>query len=251
MFSFTACEDSDTTPYQNEEKLSYTEMLNGDGSIAKRWYYKYYIDGEISTSMKCAEDGTCIQRNEYTYNDKNLKDTEIIYLLGKKTSVTEFTYTEDDKIKTEKVYLPDGITETVYHYKDNGDEDFVEKFNASGEIVSVKYCVYDETGNKTKERFFDGNENYTGGIEYTYEGSLLITKEYVGNTSPEFSKEEYTYNGENVVKTILYDKNGTRAYTDNAEYSGEKCMHRMRVDSANNIVYTWDAYYDSFLSLIG
>ena len=55
----------------------------------------------------------------------------------------------------------------------------------------------------------------------------------------------------NPVKTVFYGVNGEHLYTDTAEYEGDRCMHRIRVDANNAIVYTWDAYYDSFLSLIG
>ena len=250
LFSFSACNNDTTTQYEGE-KLAYTEMTNSDGSIAKRWYYKYYPDGEISTSTRCSEDGTCIQRNEYTYTPENLKETEIIYIYGKKASVTEFSYNDDGKLKSEKNYLPDSITETSYYYNPDGTIDYTQSVNASGEIVSTKRCIYDESGNMIKERFFDANDYQTGGIEYTYEGKKLIMKEYIRGALDEFSREEYTYDGENVVKTLLYDRTGNLIYTDTAEYEGDICMHRMRVDSNNAIVYTWDAYYDSFLTLIG
>lgn len=248
--TFIACEQKDDNDYAGE-KLSYTEMINGDGSVAKRWYYKYNPDGEVSTSTRCEEDGSCIQRNEYTYNENNLIDTEIIYIYGKKTSVTEYTYTDDGKIKTEKVYRPDSITEKIIYYNSDGSEDFTETLDASGKIIGIKRCIYDDAGNKIKERFYNENDTQTGGIEYTYEGSKLIMKEYINGALDEFSKEEYTYDGENITKTLLYDKSGKLLYIDTAEYEEDRCMHRTRFDSNNSIVYTWDAYYDSFLTLIG
>ncbi len=251
-FSLASCTNrNEEADDYSGEKLSYTEMIDGDGIVLKRWYYKYYPDGEISTSTRCLEDGTCVQRNEYTYNDDKLKNCETIYIYGKKASVTEFTYTDDGKIKTEKVYLPDSITESVYYYNSDGTENRVETLDAEGQLIKTKLCIYDEAGDKKKERFFNANNTYTGGIEYTYENHVLIMKEYVRSAVGEFSKEEYTYDGENIVKTVFYDPSGKLLYTDTAEFDGERVLHRMRKAADDSIVYTWDAYYDSFLTLIG
>lgn len=249
LLTFVACNDENSFNYDGE-KLSYTEMLKGDGTIDKRWYYKYYPDGEISTSMRCLEDGTCVQRNEYTYTEDNLKKTETIYILGKKTSVTEYSYTEDKKLYSEKNYLPTEITETLYYYNGDGTLDYTEKRNANGDLMSSHRYTY--TADKLiEESFFDALDNKIGSILYTYSKDYIKTVEYSGIAVKDYAKEDRTYDGENLIKTLFYNAEGQLLYTDTAEYDGDRCMHRLRVDSNNSIVYTWDAYYDSFVSLIG
>ena len=249
LLSFSACSRKDDNPYDGE-KLSYTEMLDGNGSVTKRWYYKYNIDGEISTSMRCTEDGTCVQRNEYTYTEDNLKASEIIYILGKKTSVTQYTYTEDKKLETETVYLPDSITTTTYEYNADGTEKSYDKRDSEGNLLSRKSYSY-SADKLSSETFYDAYNNITGSILYTYEGENIKSKEYSGVAVSEYAKEVFTYEKNNPVKTVYYGVSGEHLYTDTAEYEGDRCIHKMRVDANNAIVYTWDAYYDSFLSLIG
>ncbi len=249
LSAFTACKDENSSNFDGE-KLSYTEMLKGDGTIDKRWYYKYYPDGEISTSMRCLEDGTCVQRNEYTYTEDNLKETETIYVLGKKTSVTEYSYSEDKKLYSEKNYLPTEITETLYYYNADGTLDYTEKRKANGDLISSHRYIY-MADKLTEESFFDASDNKIGGILYTYSKDHIKTVEYSGIAATDYAKEDRTYDGENLIKTLFYNAEGQLLYTDTAEYDGDRCMHRLRVDSNNSIVYTWDAYYDSFVSLIG
>ena len=248
--TFSACTNTEENSYDGE-KLSYTEMLKGDGTIDKRWYYKYYPDGEISTSMRCTEDGTCLQRNEYTYNEMNLKETETIYILGKKSSVTEYSYSEDGLLTSEKKFLPESITETIYHYNEDGTLDYYEQYDASEALVALKQCKYSAGGNLLREDFMDPERNVHGSIIYTYSNDQIKSIEYEGSAVTEHAKEVHTYDGENLIKNEYYNSEGQLLYRDTAEYDGDRCMHRMRVNNNNAIVYTWDAYYDSFLTLIG
>lgn len=248
--SFSACSAPEDNPYDGE-KLSYTEMLKGDGTIDKRWYYKYYPDGEISTSMRCTEDGTCLQRNEYTYNEMNLKETEVIYVLGKKSSVIEYSYTDDGLLTSEKKFLPEEITETLYYYNEDGTLNYYEQYDASENLIGLKQCEYSTDGKLIRENFLDSEHNVLGSIIYTYSNNQIKTIQYEGSAINEYAKEVHTYDGENLIKNEYYNQEDQLLYRDTAEFDGDRCMHRMRVDSNNAIVYTWDAYYDSFLTLIG
>ncbi len=250
-----ACESQPEIMYSGE-KRSYTERLNSDGSVYRRWYYRYNPNGEISTSSCCIADGTCIQRNTYTYNEMDLVSTETIYKDGKKASYTEYTYSEDGNLSKEITYSPNEnnqttYNETFYYYDSDGNEIKSVTHDGSGDVSRIKHTNYDELKNKTSEQFYDSGENLLGEIIYTYEDSKLTATEYSGNQLTEFSREEYFYTGENVTKTIFYDAEGNRKYVDTAEYEGENCVHRMRVDENSTIVYTWNAYFDSFMTLIG
>ncbi len=265
FFALVSCHKQPETTYAGE-KRSYTEKIKGDGTVEYRWYYRYNPNGEISTSSRCIADGTCVQRDSYTYNDSNAVLSKTSYLLGKKAAYTEYIYSDDNKLIREKIYLPDEYKETAYEYNDDGNISFSKDYNLAGEIIGFKHLSYDSSGNLTSEKYYDGNENYLGGITYIYENSLLTHKEYDGNqivkiteTDQEgnvtvlalISKEQYHYTGDNITKTFYFDSAENRIYTETAEYENDNCIHRVRVDADNSIVYTWTAYYDSFMSLIG
>jgi len=265
FFTFVSCQKPTESIYSGEKK-SYTEKIKGDGTVEYRWYYKYNPNGEISTSMRCIEDGTCVQRESYTYDETNALVSKTIYILGKKVSYTEYIYSEDGKLHMEKTNLPDEYKETIYEYFPDGNISTLKDYNLAGEFIGMKSLSYDGSGNLISEKFYDGNDNYLGGITYIYENSKLTTKEYDGNQlllinetdskgeitkTSVISRENYYYEDGNVTKTFYFDSEGNRLYTETAEYENDRCMHRMRVDEDNAIIFTWNAYYDSFMSLIG
>ncbi len=234
------------------QKLSYTKMIDHERNVMKIWKYKYNIQGEVSTSIRCAKNGTCLQRNEYTYLDSGLKDTETIYVLGKKALYTKFTYDEKGVLLYKETYNSEGKTKTVYSYHPDGRNDIDEDFDKDGNLIKTTHHIYDETGkNKLKERTLDKNSKYLSGIEFTYDGNLLIKKEYVAGASDEFSKEEYIYDGENITEKFFYDKSGNLIYKDLLEYDHNGCSKQVRYDKDGNLVYTWTSHYADFITLIG
>lgn len=246
-----SCKNGQEKQFEGQ-KLSYTKMIDPGRNIIRFWKYRYNPQGEISTTQRCAEDGTCLQRNEYTYNEAGLTETETIYLAGKKVLYNVFTYDDTKKLISKKAYIPEGFTETFYFYLPDGKNDFEEDRDKDGNLIKTKVYIYDEvSGNKIKERSLDANSNYLGGTEFTYENDLLVKMEYVGNASEEFSCEEYTYEGENIVKKIFYDKAGNLIYTDFLEYDQNGCSKQTRQDKDGNIVYIWTSHYADFITLIG
>ena len=271
IFTLVSCDSPPETSYAGEKK-AYTEKIKGDGTVEYRWYYRYDPNGEISTSSRCNANGLCVQRETFTYNESNDVLSKTIYISNeagtatKKVSYTEYIYSDDGKLCKEITNLPNEYKETVYEYNADGNISASKDYNLAGEIIGTKQYIYDSLKNLTNENFYDGNSNYLGGIVYTYKDSKLSSKKYDGNQISEItetdakgeitksfliSKEEYYYDGENVTKTFFYDIEGNRIYTETAEYDGDRCMHRMRVDASNAIIFTWNAYYDSFMSLIG
>lgn len=245
------CNDKTVTEFTGQ-KLSYTKMRDPERNIIKIWKYKYNFQGEVSTSLRCAKDGTCVQRNEYTYTDSGLKSTETIYLLGEKALCNKFTYDDEGKLLSKNTYTPEGFTKTAYSYLPDGRNDFDRELDEDGNLIKITYHLYDELSkNKIKEQTFDKTSKLLSGIDFTYEDNLLIKKEYIGNSSEEFSREEYTYDGENIVTKVFFDKSGNLIYKDFLEYDHNGCSKQIRYDKDGNLVYTWTSHYADFITLIG
>ena len=234
------------------QKLSYTKMTDPERNLIKIWKYKYNLQGEISTSMRCAKDGTCLQRNVYTYMDSGLKETETIYVSGQKALYSKFSYSDEGSLLSKSTYTPEGFTKTTYSYLPDGRNDIDEDFDKDGNLIKTIHHIYDEVSkNKIKELTLDKNSNFLSEIEFTYDGNLLIRKDYLGSSSDEFSREEYTYDGENIAEKLFYDKSGNLIYKDFLEYDHNGCSKQIRYDKDGNLVYTWTSHYADFITLIG
>ncbi len=247
------------------EELSHIQLTDGEGNPGGKRMYRYDVDGNM-TSMTLSDSlGESVIFESYAY-DKEGNMTKKDVFTDTEYEIHEYTYknsllSEEKICQGEIVKNEDGSEEKInqkihtdfYSYNKDKTIDYVEEKNEDEETVEITRYIYDDEGRVKKERILDGEENYKGGIEYTYEsGENPVLKEYVGEASDKYSKEEMTYQGDNMIKTVRYAKDGsvseiiTVEYDENNRKSVVKRANGEGVVDAVNIYY-----YDNYLSLIG
>lgn len=247
------------------EELSHIQLTDGEGNPGGKRIYRYDVDGNM-TSMTLSDSlGESVIFESYAY-DKEGNMTKKDVFTDTEYEIHEYTYknsllSEEKICQGEIVKNEDGSEEKInqkihtdfYSYNKDKTIDYIEEKNEDEETVEITRYIYDDEGRVKKEQIFDGEENYKGGIEYTYEsGENPVLKEYVGEASDKYSKEEMTYQGDNMIKTVRYAKDGsvseiiTVDYDENNRKSVVKRANGEGVVDAVNIYY-----YDNYLSLIG
>lgn len=247
------------------EELSHIQLTDGEGNPGGKRMYRYDVDGNM-TSMTLSDSlGESVIFESYAY-DKEGNMTKKDVFTDTEYEIHEYTYknsllSEEKICQGEIVKNEDGSEEKInqkihtdfYSYNKDKTIDYIEEKNEDEETVEITRYIYDDEGRVKKEQIFDGEENYKGGIEYTYEsGENPVLKEYVGEASDKYSKEEMTYQGDNMIKTVRYAKDGsvseiiTVDYDENNRKSVVKRANGEGVVDAVNIYY-----YDNYLSLIG
>lgn len=144
-----------------------------------------YKDGVLHSETEERADGTL-----KTVYDKNGKVLTVTYLHKGKEQVTRNTYDGNGNLlKTE---YPEGYVD-VYRYNDRGLLTDSERQGATGTMVVVTSCTYDEDGNMlTRVTKVDGNEHKET-FTYNKKGQLV-------------KKESVSYNGEITTIEILYER---------------------------------------------
>ena len=247
------------------EELSHIQLTDGEGNPGGKRMYRYDVDGNM-TSMTLSDSlGESVIFESYAY-DKEGNMTKKDVFTDTEYEIHEYTYknsllSEEKICQGEIVINEDGSEDKInqrihtdfYSYNKDKTIDYIEEKNEDEETVEITRYIYDDEGRVKKEQIFDGEENYKGGIEYTYEaGENPVLKEYVGEASDKYSKEEMTYQGDNMIKTVRYAKDGsvseiiTVDYDENNRKSVVKRANGEGVVDAVNIYY-----YDNYLSLIG
>lgn len=247
------------------EELSHIQLTDGEGNPGGKRMYRYDVDGNM-TSMTLSDSlGESVIFESYAY-DKEGNMTKKDVFTDTEYEIHEYTYknsllSEEKICQGEIVKNEDGSEDKInqkihtdfYSYNKDKTIDYIEEKNEDEETVEITRYIYDDEGRVKKEQILDGEENYKGGIEYTYEaGENPVLKEYVGEASDKYSKEEMTYQGDNMIKTVRYAKDGsvseiiTVDYDENNRKSVVKRANGEGVVDAVNIYY-----YDNYLSLIG
>lgn len=247
------------------EELSHIQLTDGKENPGGKRMYKYDVDGNM-TSMTLSDSlGESVIYESYRYDADGNMTSKDVYT-DTEHERHEYVYknsllTEEKICQSEIVKNSDGTEKEInqkiytdfYTYNSDAKTEYIEQKNEDSETVKITGYIYDDEGRVKKERIFDGAENYLGGIEYTYEsGEKPVMKEYVGEASDKYSKEEMTYSGENMVKTVRYAKDGAVSEIITVEYDNKNrksVVTRKDGEGVVNAINTY--YYENYLSLIG
>ena len=213
-------EEEEPVNHLPDEKLAYTTQYDKNGGLMTLWNYKYDLEGNV-TSSTCQKQEGHTQRNVYTYDENGNEASLTVYLNGGKHSYFEYAYDENGNKTTTTLYTKDGSkTTTTFSYE-------------NGLLISE----FEESGINTT---------------YVYEDGILKAKNYSFSAHQEFSKEEYFYEGDKNTKTNYYGKAGELLYIDTITYNedGNKETIKRRTTDGS-LVFTWTAYYEPHLTLIG
>lgn len=269
---FSSCGKNEKAEEPKEE-LSHVQFMDGEGNPGGKRIYKYNLaglvadmsvsdslgEGVLYESYKYDSDGNMTvkdvysetehEKHDYAYKNGLLYTEEITQEPIKNEKKSE---NEDAEAIEERESLP--YRKDTYSYNSDGEKEEVKSTNRDGEVTEIRRYIYDDNNRAKKERIYDGNENYLGGTEYTYEGKNEepVLTEYVGEASAKFSKEEMTYSGENLVKTVRYDKSGAVSEIITVEYDEKgrrSVVTRTDADGTVNAINKY--YYENFVSLIG
>lgn len=247
------------------EELSHIQLTDGEGNPGGKRIYRYDVDGNM-TSMTLSDSlGESVIFESYDYDEES-NMTEKDVFTDTEYERHEYTY-KNSLLYEEKIYQgeivknSDGSEEKVnqkihtdfYSYNKDKTIDYIEEKNEDAETVKVTRYVYDDKGRLKKEQILNGEGNYLGGIEYTYEsGENPVLKEYVGEASNKYYKEEMTYQGDNLIKTVRYAKDGSVSEIITVDYdeNNRKSMVK-RADGDGEVNAVNIYYYENYLSLIG
>ena len=110
---------------------------------------------------------------------------------------------------------------------------------------------YNETGNKTEEKFFNNNYKLTKTIEYSYDASQKLIKTKTTEISPwetNVREYEYEYNNKGILITMVYKLKNVFHYKTAYFYDGkgllieEKVFRDMEMTMLNGYTkYTYDS----------
>lgn len=247
------------------EELSHIQLTDGEGNPGGKRIYRYDVDGNM-TSMTLSDSlGESVIFESYDYDEEgNMTEKDVF--TDTEYERHEYTY-KNSLLYEEKIYQgeivknSDGSEEKVnqkihtdfYSYNKDKTIDYIEEKNEDAETVKVTRYVYDDKGRLKKEQILNGEGNYLGGIEYTYEsGENPVLKEYVGEASNKYYKEEMTYQGDNLIKTVRYAKDGSVSEIITVDYdeNNRKSMVK-RADGDGEVNAVNIYYYENYLSLIG
>ncbi len=258
----SGCTKNNTVEYEDKEELSHIQFTDGEGNPGGKRIYKYYPGGLVADMSVNDSLGNSVLYESYTYSDDGNMLTKDIYSIDQHEA---HTYTYKDKLLvTEEVVLtpsdsdvPDDVIShwfDRYTYSADGEKESIETVDDNDEVVKITRFIYDDEGRVKKERIFSGNESYLGGTEYTYEGDLEkpVLKEYVGQASEKYSKEELTYKDGLLTETVRYGKDGKVFETITVEYDSQ---NRKSIVTSYNADGEADAinnyFYENYISLIG
>lgn len=274
MLILSGCAKRSADSEYDREELSHVQFTDGDGNPGGKRIYKYYPNGLLADMSVNDSVGNSVLYESYTYDeDGNMTKKDIysetehemhIYTYEKSLLVTEETTieavsgknkaseNEDAEYIESESHVPYSLS--TYSYTSDSEKELVTVTDSEGNVTEMRRFIYDDEGRLKKERIFSGSESYLGGIEYTYgtSGDLPILKEYVGQASSVYSKEEMTYENGNLVKTVRYDKNGALCETVTIDYDSEgrrSVVTRINSDGSFDAVNNY--YYEKYISLIG
>ena len=193
------------------------------------------------------DQGTFSSKYEYTYNQNNLVDNEVYFILksGKwvQSRKKDYTYNAMGKVELCMLYVPNidtndwqNNTKSEYSYNEQGDQ--IERkdsmWNMDGEMwlkfqqLKTSY-IYDTNDRKTASvDSFTLNDVLYHVLKYTYEyddaGKLISVESYIWDSESEVfgktGRRTYTYDTDgNVTEILIYDwdKQG-KTYKMNGRY---------------------------------
>lgn len=247
------------------EELSHIQFTDGENNPGGKRMYRYDIDGNMTGMTLTDSLGESVIYESYRYNDDGSMSRKDIYT-DKERERHEYVYensllSEEKISRSEIVKNSDGTDREInqkvytdfYIYNNDKTVDYIEEKNEDSETVKITRYIYDDEGRVKKERILDGEGNYKAGIEYTYEsGENPVMKEYVGEASDKYSKEEMTYQGDNMIKTVRYAKDGSVSEIITVDYDENNRKSVVTQKDGEGVTVAVNTYYyQNYLSLIG
>lgn len=145
----------------------------------------------------------------------------------------------------------------LYTYDSQGRVVSHTKRRSDGTVSFRRECSYDESGNRSSLRIYDGSGKLSYGEECSYqdgmplertllspEGSLIQRKVYEYENGALLGKSSYDAYG-NLLQYIRYTANGKALYWEIYEYNNQRqatAFYRYNAD--RSIDYRWEYVYD-------
>ena len=191
--------------YNTAGNLTEVNHYDDDGSLERKWKFKYDDNGIRTEGNLYKYDGTLLTKWDYDYDDKgNRTAANRIagnrYELQTNTERAEYTYDDKGYRTGLNHYDSDGTLLLKWEYKHDGKGNQTEAdLHAYGGAFysKIKYNKYDDKGNYTEKSRYnsDGALLSTDTYVYTYDskGNWLKRITYEDGVATEVCEREYRY----------------------------------------------------------
>lgn len=145
----------------------------------------------------------------------------------------------------------------LYTYDSQGRVITHVKQRADGSISFRRESSYDDSGNRTSLRIYDGSGKLSYGEACSYQDSLLTEKTIMSSEGSLLQRTEYEYDAGvllskssydaygNLLQYIRYSANGNALYWEISEYNAQRQITRFTRYGANRQADYWREYvYD-------
>lgn len=147
-----------------------TEVIYTKDEAGNATHTENYLNGQLSSTTDCTFDdkGNMLTYDTYLVEPEmhlhqqteyNAQGNKVRMTIdnGYTTSVTEYTYDSQGRLKTES--NPDSNSRTEYRYTDSGKVQTALSYDGTGELTGKSVTTYDEYGNALLQESFDAEGN--------------------------------------------------------------------------------------------